>query len=91
MLTYVCTVFEECKSIWRTIVERCIIKRGSSIIKYRFKQHRKLQHFLSLFIFFKLSISCNALLASLHSQIILYIFDKTVPIFKNDLYIFYST
>lgn len=41
MLTYVCTVFEECKSIWRTIVERCIIKRGSSIIKYSIQTTQK--------------------------------------------------
>lgn len=97
MLTYVCTVFEECKSIWRTIVEQCIIKRGSSIIKYSIQTTQKTAtfppffFFFFFFIFFKLSISCNALLASLHSQIILYIFDKTVHIFKNDLYIFYST
>lgn len=41
MLTYVCTVFEECKSIWRTIVEQCIIKRGSSIIKYSIQTTQK--------------------------------------------------
>lgn len=72
MLTYVCTVFEECKSIWRTIVEQCIIKRGSSIIKYSIQTTQKTATFpLFFFIFFKLSISCNALLAALHSQIIL--------------------
>lgn len=71
MLTYVCTVFEEFKSICRTIVERCIIKRGSSIIKYSIQTTQKTATFPFFFIFFKLSISCNALLASSNSQIIL--------------------
>lgn len=49
MLTYVCTVFEECKSIWRTIVEQCIIKRGSSIIKYSIQTTQKTATFPPFF------------------------------------------
>lgn len=52
MLTYVCTVFEFFKSIWRTIVERCIIKRGSSIIKYSIQTTQKTATFPPFFFLF---------------------------------------
>lgn len=61
MLTYVCTVFEECKSIWRTIVEQCIIKRGSSIIKYSIQTTQKTATFPPLFFsFFFLFLSFSS-------------------------------
>lgn len=59
MLTYVCTVFEECKSIWRTIVEQCIIKRGSSIIKYSIQTTQKTATFPPLFFLLFLSFSSS--------------------------------
>lgn len=102
MLTYVCTVFEECKSIWRTIVEQCIIKRGSSIIKYSIQTTQKTAtfppfFFLLFFFFFYLFQALNfvqclvGIIAQSDYIVRRNIFDKTVHIFKNDLYIFYST
>lgn len=94
MLTYVCTVFEECKSIWRTIVERCIIKRGSSIIKYSIQTTQKTATSpLSFYLLQALNfVQCLVGIISQSDYIVgRNIFDKTVHIFKNDLYIFYST
>lgn len=96
MLTYVCTVFEECKSIWRTIVERCIIKRGSSIIKYSIQTTQKTATFPPFFFFylFQALNFVQCLVGSIAQSDYIVgrnIFDKTVHIFKNDLYIFYST
>lgn len=50
MLTYVCTVFEFFKSIWRTIIEQCIIKTGSSIIKYSIQTTQKTATFPLFFL-----------------------------------------
>lgn len=96
MLTYVCTVFEECKSIWRTIVEQCIIKRGSSIIKYSIQTTQKTATFpLSFYLLQALNfVQCLVGIIEQSDYIVgrnIDIFDKTVHIFKNDLYIFYST
>lgn len=100
MLTYVCTVFEECKSIWRTIVEQCIIKRGSSIIKYSIQTTQKTATFppfvFSFFFFFLFQalnfVQCLVGIIAQSDYIVRRnIFDKTVHIFKNDLYIFHST
>lgn len=102
MLTYVCTVFEFFKSIWRTIVERCIIKRGSSIIKYSIQTTQKTAtfppfFFLLFFFFFYLFQALNfvqclvGIIAQSDYIVRRNIFEKTVHIFKNDLYIFYST
>lgn len=61
MLTYVCTVFEFFKSIWRTIIEQCIINRGSSIIKYSIQTTQKTATFPPFFFlfFFFLSFSSS--------------------------------
>lgn len=96
MLTYVCTVFEFFKSIWRTIIEQCIIKRGSSIIKYSIQTTQKTATFPPFFFsfFFYLFQALNfvqCLVGIIAQSDYIYIFDKTVHIFKNDLYIFYST
>lgn len=96
MLTYVCTVFEFFKSIWRTIVERCIIKRGSSIVKYSIQTTQKTATFpLSFYLLQALNfVQCLVGIIAQSDYIVrrnIDIFDKTVHIFKNDLYIFYST
>lgn len=95
MLTYVCTVFEFFKSIWRTIIEQCIIKRGSSIIKYSIQTTQKTATF-PLFFYLLQALNFVQCLVGIIEQsdytVGRNIFDKTLlHIFKNDLYIFYST
>lgn len=95
MLTYVCTVFEFFKSIWRTIIEQCIIKKtGSSIIKYSIQTTQKTATFPLSFYLLQALNFVQCLVGSIAQSDYIVgrnIFDKTVHIFKNELYILYST